>query len=196
MAVSRKWLKPLKHVSNQGKGQAILTGFRHADGKVVIMNDVDLQYPPNDMLHCYYEMRNFPSSLVIGSRMHPFSMFNIRSKQIKYIFTRHIFSRVLNFFVGCFLLPGIQDTQCGLKGFPKNLIEIVNDGKAVIRGFAFDIELLLIAKVNGFQIREMPVNFNYTDIPSSVRFLSTGTEVLRDLARISMRFLSGRYRAV
>lgn len=194
LAVSRPWLVVVKHPQNRGKGQALLTGFQNARGKHIIVNDIDLQYPVSDMLHCYKELKDNSESLIIGSRLHSHSIYHIRPRQLRYIYTRHILSRCLNFVLRNFFLPGIYDTQCGLKGFPRPFIEVINSGISVVRGFAFDIELLLIARIRKFSIREMPVNFNYTDIPSTVKFISAGTRILKDLARIGFRWGYGLYK--
>ena len=194
LAATRPWLVVVKHSRNRGKGQALLTGFQNARGDNIIVNDIDLQYPVSDMLHCYRELKDNDDSLIIGSRLHSHSIYHIRPRQLRYIYTRQILSRFLNFVLRAFFLPGIFDTQCGLKGFPREFIEVINSGLSVVRGFAFDIELLLIARIRNFSIREMPVNFNYTDIPSTVKFISAGTRIIKDLVRIGFRWIYGRYK--
>ncbi|MFZ2957513.1 MAG: glycosyltransferase [Candidatus Ozemobacteraceae bacterium] len=193
LARTRPWLRVVVHSENHGKGRAILSGFREARGTFVVMNDIDLQYDIDDMRSCYQELSNGSADLVIGSRMHPDSMYHIRSRQIRYIFTRHTYSRALNLAIRAFFLPGVYDTQCGLKGFSRPFVDIINLGLPVIEGFAFDIELLVIARENGFAISEIPVHFRYTDIPSTVKFVKTAGRLSMDLLRIFAHRLTGRY---
>ncbi|MBF0499649.1 MAG: glycosyltransferase [Candidatus Riflebacteria bacterium] len=193
LARSRPWLRVVVHPENRGKGRAVLSGFKEARGRFVVMNDIDLQYDIDDMRLCYQNLSSGTADLVIGSRMHPASMYHILSRQIRYIFTRHVYSRILNFAIRKFFLPGVRDTQCGLKGFSRSFVDIVNRGLPIIEGFAFDIELLVIARENNLSITEIPVHFHYTDIPSTVKFVKTAGRLVKDLLRIFAHRLAGRY---
>lgn len=189
----RPWLRVVRHPENRGKGKAVLTGFKHARGRFVVMNDIDLQYGVENMRQCWLELKKGHADLVIGSRMHPASTYHIRSKELRYIFTRHVFSRGLNAVVRRVFTPGVRDTQCGLKGFSRKFVEIINRDLAVVDGFAFDIELLVIARCHGLEMTEIPVSFNYTDIPSTVKFFKVGGQVISDLVRIWGNRRGGRY---
>lgn len=190
---SKKWLKVVKCKKNKGKGAAILEGFRIAAGKWIVINDIDLQYKVGDMISCYNLLLETKSDLVVGSRVSLESLYHIRAKDIRYIFTRHIISRGLNFFLRTFFLPGIFDTQCGLKGFSRKFIESVLKINPSIHGFAFDIELLLIARENNFKTLEMPVQFYYSDYPSTVTFIRAGRKLLQELMCITINKWQKKY---
>jgi len=184
LARTRPWLRVTVHPCNQGKGGAIMTGCRVACGRMILMNDIDLQYDVEDMVQCFQALVHGDADVVIGSRLHERSMYHITSRQLRYIFTRHVYSRLLNRMIRWFLLPGIHDTQCGLKGFTRSFVDALIDTKPTVTGFAFDVELLTIAAVRGFRIKEIPVHFRYTDIPSTVTFMKAGARVGIDLLRI------------
>ncbi|MBF0547232.1 MAG: glycosyltransferase family 2 protein [Candidatus Riflebacteria bacterium] len=194
LANTRPWLKPVIHPVNCGKGRAILSGFGTSTGKWIIMNDIDLQYDVADMRQCFEKLAKSGNDLVIGSRMHPRSIYHIKSSQLRYIFTRHVFSRILNFVLRKTLIPNVKDTQCGLKGFSRKFVDFVKEGRAEINGFAFDVELLVIARANSFSVSETPVHFRYTDIPSTIKFLKVGSKLSIDLLHIFANLLSGRYK--
>ncbi|MBF0408800.1 MAG: glycosyltransferase [Candidatus Riflebacteria bacterium] len=193
-AAERKWLKPVIHKVNRGKGKAVRTGFAASTGKYVIINDIDLQYDVEDMRRCFQKLSTSGNDLVIGSRMHPRSVYQIKSSQLRYIFTRHVFSRILNFLLRKTLIKDVRDTQCGLKGFSRRFVDFaICRDRAEINGFAFDVELLVIAYSNSFSVTEVPVHFRYTDIPSTIAFVNTASRLAIDLLHIYANLLSGRY---
>lgn len=58
----------IEHDINRGKGAALQTGFQHARGKFVIVQDADLEYDPIDILKVIEPLRNGQSDVVYGSR--------------------------------------------------------------------------------------------------------------------------------
>lgn len=191
---TRPWLRLLIQPENRGKGMAVRRGLREAKGRYAVMNDIDLQYDLADMCLCYQTLRRSDADLAIGSRLHPDSLFHIHSRQLRYIFTRHVFSRFMNLVIRNSMLPDVFDTQCGLKGFSRHFIEVMRNADLIINGFAFDIELLVLANEHGLSMVEIPVQFHYDDIPSTVNFIRAGTRVLRDIIRIVARRQAGKYR--
>ncbi len=66
--VEKHGIKAVKHEKNQGKGAALQTGFRHATGDLVIVQDADLEYDPDDyhmLLRPFIEQN---ADVVYGSR--------------------------------------------------------------------------------------------------------------------------------
>jgi glycosyltransferase involved in cell wall biosynthesis len=58
----------IEHDINRGKGAALQTGFQHARGKYVIVQDADLEYDPVDIMKVIEPLRNGLSDVVYGSR--------------------------------------------------------------------------------------------------------------------------------
>ena len=58
----------IEHNINRGKGAALQTGFQHARGQYVIVQDADLEYDPSDILRVIEPLRNGVSDVVYGSR--------------------------------------------------------------------------------------------------------------------------------
>ena len=88
-------------------------------------------------------------------------------------------------------LRHIADTQCGFKLFRRSVAQDLFSVTCV-DGYAFDLELLYIARQRGYRIAEVPVN--WTDQPGSkVRPWRDGFVMLRELMAIRKREAQGRY---
>jgi dolichyl-phosphate beta-glucosyltransferase len=100
--------------------------------------------------------------------------------------------RVGNLFVRLLAVHGIADTQCGFKLFPRELAQKLFRAQR-LTGAAFDVELLFMAQRNGLKIAEVPVT--WIDSPET-RFnrVTDSLDALKDLVRIRVNWLLGRYR--
>jgi dolichyl-phosphate beta-glucosyltransferase len=85
----------------------------------------------------------------------------------------------------------VKDTQCGFKLFKgdvaRNLFR-----KSLIKGFAFDVEILFLAQKAGFKIKEVPVRW-FNSPGSKVRLISDPLKMFIELVRIRIYYLMGRY---
>jgi dolichyl-phosphate beta-glucosyltransferase len=90
------------------------------------------------------------------------------------------------------LLPGIQDTQCGFKLFKR---AVAQDIFAVARlnGYAFDVELLYIAKIRNYKIAEVAINWTNTE-GSKVNVLTDSPRMLLEVLRITGGAWTGTYK--
>jgi dolichyl-phosphate beta-glucosyltransferase len=89
-------------------------------------------------------------------------------------------------------LPGIKDSQCGFKCFRGEVAHRVFALQRTDR-FAFDVEVLSIARSLGYRIAELPVT--WIDQPAStVNPVTAPAGMLVDLVRIRMNHLMRRYR--
>ena len=93
-----------------------------------------------------------------------------------------------------FLLPGILDTQAGLKGFTAEAAEICFS-RSTIPGFGFDIEALYIAQQHGFSVKQTAVNFRYDDEPTTMRFARDSRRMFSDIIRVRSNAWRGQYAA-
>jgi hypothetical protein len=109
-----------------------------------------------------------------------------------YLYTRHLMSRAFNRVVQAFLLPGILDTQAGLKGFTARAAELCFR-RTTIPGFGFDIECLYIAQQHGLAIHQTAVNFRYDDEPTTVRFARDSNRMLQDIWKVKTNAWRGQY---
>ena len=161
----------LTHARNQGKGKALLTGFRYALQKNysgVITMDGDGQHLPEEIPR-FLKIRK-EADIVVGCRMaNPYDMPRIR-----------YFTNLLTSFLTS-LLAGrrIRDSQSGFRWIARKVLEELR-----LEAGRFDIEseLLIKAGKKGFRIKEIPITSVY--LPDSVK--KSKISPLRD----TLRFLS------
>jgi dolichyl-phosphate beta-glucosyltransferase len=104
---------------------------------------------------------------------------------------RHLMGRVFNLAVRLLAVPGIQDTQCGFKCFRR---EAARDIFATqkIDGWAFDVEILHIARRRGYRIVEVPINWYYGE-GSRVSPIRDSVDMLVEVLRIRRNGRAGLY---
>ena len=142
-------IKSVLMVKNGGKGAALKAGFAASTGEFVMLLDGDLDIHP-EQTPCFFEaLLRSQADVVVGSKRH-------RDSVVQYPWHRRIVSwayfTLVRFFVG---LP-ITDTQTGMKLFRR---EILSEALArmLVKEYAFDLELLAIARQRGARIVEAPV---------------------------------------
>tara|TARA_B100001750_G_C15102307_1_gene396030 strand:+ start:95 stop:391 length:297 start_codon:yes stop_codon:yes gene_type:complete len=83
------------------------------------------------------------------------------------------------------------DTQCGLKGFTSEAAETIFS-HAKLDGFAFDVEVLFLARKLGCAITEIPVILDHVE-QSTVKFIPQAMRMLWDVIRVRVWSNLGRY---
>jgi len=143
------------HQAIRGKGAAVRTGILAAQGDHLLICDADLAVPIEEVgKFLSPQVKDF--DIVIGSRE---AMGAMRYNEPFY---RHLMGRVFNLIIRVLLLPGLYDTQCGFKCFRRDVAhELFSAGR--INGWSFDVEVLYIARLKGYRIAEVPVNWYYGD---------------------------------
>lgn len=168
-------LTVLRHARNRGKGAAIRTGVLASSGDPILISDVDLSTPLSEWVKLAERLPTHP--VAIGSRALQRDL--VRRKQP---LPRQLLGRAGNLLVRLFAVPGIRDTQCGFKLFRGDVARRLL-GEARIDRFAYDMEILFLARREGIPIAEVPVLwFNSPD--SRVSLVRDAVVTLRDLLRI------------
>jgi dolichyl-phosphate beta-glucosyltransferase len=175
----------LRNARNRGKGAAIYRGMKLASGHPRVFLDADLAYPPSEIAQVCAVL-SAGADVVIACRVHPSSRYVISPSFFRYLYTRHVAGRIFSWLAHVVLLPGILDSQAGLKGFTAAAAEQLFSGW-LPDGFSFDLAVLFRAQQLGLTIEQMPVVYRYDTEPTTVRFLLDTLVVLRDLVRIRIR---------
>ncbi len=170
--------------SHRGKGHAVRSGMLAARGRYRFFSDIDLSVPIEDLPRFLPALEEAP--VAIGSRE---AAGAVRYNEPAY---RHLMGRVYNLIVQALLLPGIQDTQCGFKGFRDDAAEALFS-RQQIDDWGFDIEVLYLARRMGYRIVEVPVHWTYGR-GSRVHVLRDSWRMFRDIWRVRWRAWRGRYR--
>jgi glycosyltransferase involved in cell wall biosynthesis len=181
----------LRNQVNQGKGHAVARGMLHATGAYRIFVDSDLAYPSSQIAKLLHALEA-GSDVAIACRVLPESRYVMSPTFFHYLYTRHLMSRLFNRLAQQVLLPGILDTQAGLKGFTARAAQTVFS-RQTLCGFGFDLECLFIARLHGLKIEQVPVDFYYSDEPSTISFARHGARMLMDLVRVRRNGARGIY---
>ncbi len=174
-------LLPLPH---RGKGWAVKNGMLAARGEYRFLCDADLSMPI-DLLDRLLPSGAPTSDIVIGSREAS------GARRIGEPRRRWLMGRVFNTMTRMLAAPGIADTQCGFKVFRAAAAEKLF-ALQTLDGFAFDAEILFLARRRGFSVAEVGIDWHYRS-ESKVRPMRDGWRTLRDLVIIRYRSLDGRY---
>jgi dolichyl-phosphate beta-glucosyltransferase len=176
----------LRNDRNRGKGYSVRRAVLQSSAGVIIFIDADLPYD-FESIKRIYDTICAGAQLAIGSRIHPESA---SKKRIPLM--RFLSGKVFNFLIQLFLISGIPDTQCGLKGFrEKEAHEIFK--RTTIDGFGFDVEVLYLARRLGYIIQPVPVKLVFSRIDSRVRLLEDSIRMLFDLFKIRYTDFRGKY---
>lgn len=181
----------VRHPHNRGKGCAVRTGMAEVETELVCFTDVDLAYDLANLDPMRYLAVD--NALVIANRVHPQSVYCLRPRQFSYFATRHQSSRLMNAIMSRLLRLSVADIQAGLKlGRSDCFLELA---QATSRAhFAFDLELLAIARARNVRLIEAPVHYRSQDAGSTVRFLSSTSRFFWDALQVTWRQLTGGYR--
>jgi len=172
---------------NQGKGAAVKAGVSRAKGDVIIFTDVDLPFGAEPVLSMYNTLKHEQSAVCIGDRNLPESVYYSEIPKVRKA-AGFAFSR----FISLFILKGHYDTQCGLKGFKRNAAKSIFS-RVSISGFAFDVEVLLIARRLNLHVLTIPVNFVSSQPGLSSALLQNAVNMLVDLITIKGNDLLKKY---
>lgn len=170
-------LRILRLRANSGKGAAIRVGAGAAAAPVVAFMDADMSVDPAQVPLLMAAMAS--ADVAIGSRSMTDSTIESHSRH------RRLMGRTFNFFANAVTDVGLKDTQCGFKAFRTPVARILFH-LMVIDRFAFDVEVLSLARQLGLQISEVPVEWKET-LDSTVRPVSDSMSMTADVLRIRWR---------
>lgn len=172
-------LRPvIEFEENRGKGAAFAAGVERARGDYVLLADVDLSTPLEELPKLTAAVRD-GADIAIGSRAVEGAVVERGPKHRK--LTGSAFNSVVRLLTGLRL----RDTQNGFKLFRADVVRrLVREQDCP--GFAFDVELLMRADRAGLRIDEVPVSYLH-DSRSSVRVVSASAAMLRDVSALAYR---------
>ena len=169
---------------HRGKGSAVKAGMLAAAGEYRFLCDADLSMPI-DHIRRLLPPHAPAADVVIGSRE------AAGARRIGEPRRRWLMGRVFNAMTRLLAVPGVADTQCGFKMFSATAAERLF-ALQTLDGFAFDAEILFLARRYGFTIAETGIDWHYRE-ESKVRPFRDGWRTLRDLLIIRWRWQAGRY---
>ena len=169
---------------HRGKGWAVKNGMLAAEGEYRLLSDADLSVPIEQVerLLPLFEPQDSGGAgadIVLGSREAPGAV------RIGEPARRHLMGRFFNFLVGRLVVPDLADTQCGFKCFRGETAEDLFP-RLTLDGFAFDVELLHLARKRRLTYSEVGVDWYYQS-QSKVRPIQDSLAMTLDLLKIRWR---------
>ena len=143
-----KDIKIIYHAHNKGKGEAIKTGLRKAGGDLVIIQDADLEYNPQDYYKLIEPIVKGETDIVYGSRF-------LRDNKFA-VSCHHLGNRFLTLATNLLYGSKLTDMETCYKVFRREILESME-----IEAVSFDFEPEVTAKAlkKGYKILEVPISY-------------------------------------
>lgn len=175
---------------NAGKGDAVKNGILASDPDsfAVMFLDADLAIPINELNKFYNALKTQKLDLVIASRFVP----GLRVVE-PVLWYRKIMEKVFRLLRAIILNDWqVKDSQCGFKVFKRSsAVRIFN--LATISRFAFDSEVIFLAKKFNFSIKELPITLCNPRV-SHIRIVADSINMFFALFKIRLNNLKGLYK--
>ncbi|MBV8436181.1 MAG: glycosyltransferase family 2 protein [Silvibacterium sp.] len=143
-------VRVIRHQKNGGKTEALKTGFAATTGDIVIVQDADLEYDPNEIRHVIDPIVHGHADVVFGSR------FQVRRAARVLYFYHYLANHVLTFMSDLLTNLNLTDVETGYKAFRG---DIIRNMKITSSGFGFEIEVTAkIAKLK-CAVYEVPISY-------------------------------------
>ncbi len=168
--------KILVNEKNCGKGYSVRRGILSSNSSFVLFSDADLSTPIEELENFYpYISKGY--NIIIGSR-------GLKQSKIlkRQIIIRELAGKIFNLFVKIFTGMEFMDTQCGFKLFDRKTIDAIFP-LLKINDFSFDVEILYLAKKNGFKIKELLVKWVNSE-ESKVNIIKDSLKMLKSITKI------------
>jgi glycosyltransferase involved in cell wall biosynthesis len=146
-------IRVLLHERNQGKGAAVRTGIKAAQGDVIIIQDADLEYDPRDYPDLLRPLEEGLADVVYGSRFlggprRPTMFWHMVANKLLTLMTNILYDTILT------------DMETGYKVFRR---EIVQDMPLYAKRFEFEPEFTAKILKRKIRVFEVPISFNPRD---------------------------------
>ena len=170
---------------NRGKGYSVRHGMLEAKAEWALLTDADLSAPIEELEKLWSVAAKSEAPVAVGSRALDRCLIGVRQPALR-DFSGRFFNLVMRLLTG---LP-FHDTQCGFKLFEARAAREIFSRQR-LDGFGFDVEVLYIARLLGFECIEVPVRWN--DVAGSKVSLYRGLGAFLDLVRVRWNAITRKY---
>ncbi|MDW8150566.1 MAG: glycosyltransferase family 2 protein [candidate division WOR-3 bacterium] len=147
-------LKVIYHEKNQGKGGALNTGFNYVSGDIVVIQDADLEYDPNDWREMLRLIIEKNADVVYGSRFYG------ASHRVLY-FYHFMGNKVITYLINLLFNMTFSDIEVCYKMLKKEILDEIRPFKS--KDFGFEVEITAkISKLSskkGIRVYETQINY-------------------------------------
>ncbi|MCX6577530.1 MAG: glycosyltransferase [Candidatus Aminicenantes bacterium] len=189
LARSFSRMRIVGYAPNRGRGFAVRFAAETCRGEYLIYADLDLPQT-TDLGHILDMTRSLQDcQVVVGSRF-------LRESETQRIWRRRAVSWAYRLLVRLFFPKlKIKDPDAGFKGFRLDGLKLMNRLSCEDR-WSWDLEMLIIARANGFSVAEIPIDWNerHDRYVSSVNIFRDGWEEFTGMFRIRKNLKRGLYK--
>jgi glycosyltransferase involved in cell wall biosynthesis len=146
-------IRVLLHEKNQGKGAAVRTGIKAAQGDIILIQDADLEYDPRDYPDLLQPLEEGLADVVYGSRF-------LGGPRRPTMFWHMVANKLLTFMTNILYDTILTDMETGYKVFRS---EVVKDIPLYAKRFEFEPEFTAKILKRNVRIFEVPISFNPRD---------------------------------
>ena len=143
-------IRVIYHEKNQGKGAAVRTGFDHARGDIILIQDADLEYDPRDYPSLLKPLEEGLADIVYGSRF-------LGGPRRTAMFWHMVANKLLTFITNILYDTILSDMETGYKVFRR---EVIHDMNLHAKRFEFEPEFTAKVLKRKYRIYEVPISFN------------------------------------
>jgi glycosyltransferase involved in cell wall biosynthesis len=178
-------LRLLENPGNCGKGYSVRNGMLHAQGQVILFSDADLSSPIEEAAKLFQALEE-GADIAIGSRW-----LRAETQTRRQPLYRQLLGRIFNFLLRVTLGLQFKDTQCGFKAFKQTAVRAIFPLQRIER-WAFDSEILFLARKFGFRVDEVPVLWGHSG-GTRIHPLIDGSRMFLEMLHIRWNDLRGKY---
>jgi glycosyltransferase involved in cell wall biosynthesis len=141
----------IRHCKNRGKGASLATGIKESSGEIIVIQDADLEYFPENIPALVEPILARKADLIYGTRF---------SKGLPegMSFSHYVCNRLLSLAATIMYGVKITDVMTGYKAFRR---KVVNHSGLKSKGFGVEIELTALALCNNWRLKEIPLEYRY-----------------------------------
>ena len=140
-------LKVIHHNSNRGKGAAFLTGLANASGNLIIVQDADLEYDPNDFLKLIDVIQKGDADIVFGVRF---------KENVRGLVMHRLGNKILTGLINVLFNTRLNDSFTCYKLLRRDTVNMLN---IQAKGFEVEAEIVTKAIKKRLRISEIPISY-------------------------------------
>jgi len=145
-----KGIKLISHRFNRGKGAAVRTGLSHSTGDIILIQDADLEYPPEQIPNLLAPILQNKADVVFGSRF-------LKKENEKWkIFSHYLGNRLISFFANLLYGKNLTDIETCYKIFTKKVKDSLD---LRLNDFGFEVEFFANVCAKNYRIAELPIEY-------------------------------------
>ena len=145
-------IKLHKRPGKLGLGSAYRDGLKYCEGKYIILMDADLSHHPKFIPEFIQKQKETKANIVTGTR------YVSQGGVFGWDLRRKLTSRVANFIADFLLDPKCTDLTGSFRLYERDVLEVLMN-KVKSKGYAFQMEVIIRAREEKYEIAEVPITF-------------------------------------